>query len=89
MTATTITVTRHYSGVANRADTFSIGDREHEGNAAATKYLIPESYTLDKETNELVDPDGFVCRIVEGGGRKPFVMSTRGTRPDVYLLESA
>lgn len=81
---TTILVTRHFSGFANRADSFSIGDNEHEGNAACTRYTLPAGYSL--ADGAIYDASGFAARIYPGEAGEPVLVSLAGPAADTALV---
>lgn len=81
----TIQITRHHSGFANVSDSYSIGNREHEGNAVMTKYRLPEGYGLDDRG--IYDSAGCYCEVVAGHDGAPVLMSLCGKCPDVRLVE--
>ncbi|MFG1454460.1 hypothetical protein V5F44_19730 [Xanthobacter sp. V2C-8] len=80
---TKITVTRMYSGFSNVADSFSLGNMEHEGNAAASSYDLPDGYTVDGGV--LYDPMGYACEIIAGHGGSLTLVSRAGTHGDTEM----
>lgn len=78
---TTIQITRHYTP-QNVADRFTIGNNEHEGDAAMTEYPLPEGYSV--QDGRIYDPAGIECAIV-AGKRGPVLMSRAGDHPDTVL----
>jgi hypothetical protein len=60
-----ITITRHHTGFYNVADQYSLGNNEHDGNASTTAYTLPSGYSFDPVCNDIRDPDGCVCAIVQ------------------------
>lgn len=83
---TTLLVTRHFSGFVNVDDRFSVGDNEHEGDAATSKYRLPDGYTLHGET--IRDPEGYECGIFLGSHDGPVLMSMAGPVADAPLLHA-
>lgn len=79
---TTILVTRHYSGFANIADRFSLGNHEHEGNASLASYELPAGYVL--QDGVIYDTADIQCEIIDVDGA-PVVMSLAGRCPSVAL----
>lgn len=57
-----ITLTRHYSSFADRR-WYSVGNNEHEGNAAAADYLLPPGYSYDAVAGMIYDDAGNGCVI--------------------------
>ena len=82
---TIITITRHYNGFVNVADTYEVGNHEHEGNAAASNYVLPEGYTVSN--GMIYDPAGYQCEVF-GDERGVFLMSLAGPcRSEPILTE--
>lgn len=79
-----ITITRHYIA-SNVDDRFSIGDNEHDGNAAAAKYLLPAGYSFDAADRVIRDKDGVECGVFLGPHNGPRLMSLAGRVPNVDL----
>lgn len=86
---TKVTITRHYSGFTNVADKFSLGNREHEGDAAATDYNLPEGYEVDETYNVIRDAAGYECAIALHGSGKPQLISRAGPIGTVTVLTEA
>lgn len=59
-----VTITRHYSDFSNVADKLSVGNNEHDGDASAADYSLPEGYAVDAAYNVIRDRDGYECAIV-------------------------
>ena len=83
---TTLLITRHFSRFGNVEDRFTVGDREYEGDAAASEYRVPEGYTLDGDT--IRDPEGYECGIFPGKGDAPVLISMAGPVPDAVLIHA-
>lgn len=84
-----VTLTRHYSGFTNIADTYSIGDHERDGKASTRVYELPPGYTHDDEANVIRDPRGFQCAIVPHSCGRPQVVSLAGpvkTSPVLIII---
>lgn len=84
---TTITITRLFSGFQNVEDRFALGDLEHDGNAAAGRYVMPAGYSVD--TGLIRDPAGIECAIVDDGNGRPMLVSRAGMHADVVLVDAA
>ena len=83
---TTILITRHFSGFANVADHFSVGNNENEGSATLTEYSLPAGYCVAGAT--IYDPAGIECAIVPGDDNRPTLSSRMGNCPDAILPEA-
>lgn len=83
--ATTVIITRHYSGFVNVADSFEIGNTEHEGSAATGVYRLPEGYTL--HLGRIYDTSNYACEIHPGDDDRPRLYSLAGPCPDMPLTE--
>lgn len=81
----TIIITRHYSGVVNAADSFEIGNTEHEGNAATSVYRLPEGYTLHQ--GRVYDTSDYACEIHPGDDGQPWLYSLAGPCKNAQLIE--
>lgn len=79
---TNVIITRHYNGFTNVADTFSLGNHEVEGNAAASLYRLPVGYSV---TNGYIyDSSDIECAITGEAGRVVLV-SRAGYCADAVL----
>ena len=75
---TTITVTRHFSGFADVADSFELGNAEHEGSTELGRYLLPDGYTLDSVYGVVRDAAGYQCGIYADNAGHPTLISLAG-----------
>lgn len=62
----TIIITRHYNGFVNASDTLSIGNHEHEGNATATVYRLPDGYSAENGRIYNASGNGGEVHLVDG-----------------------
>lgn len=79
---TIVTVTRHFSGFQNVADTFSIGNNEQDGSAAASEYSLPVGYSVSE--GRIYDNFGIECMIT-ASARGPVLISRAGIADDTLL----
>lgn len=82
----TVTLTRHYSGFNNRADSYSVGNREAEGNTCAADYVLPAGYVL--EAGVIRDPAGIECAVI-ARQNGPYLVSKAGTHAETQVLPQA
>lgn len=82
---TAILITRHYSGFANVADHYTVGDNEADGNASVSHWRLPAGYVMHAY-GFICDPAGYRCEIVPHTSTgRPVLMSLAGTQPDAHL----
>lgn len=82
---TTVIITRHYSGFINVADSFEIGNTEHENNSATGVYRLPAGYTM--HDGRIYDTSDYACEIHPGDDGKPRLYSLAGPCRDQPLTE--
>ena len=69
-----VTLTRHYSGFRNVADSFSVGNNEDASTSVAS-YELPAGYSIDGDV--VRDSAGYECAIYP---------DRRTGRPQIYSL---
>lgn len=57
-----ITITRHNNPFSGVAEWLRLGGSESSGKATASRYELPEGYSVEHDT--VRDPDGAECSIV-------------------------
>jgi hypothetical protein len=70
-----VTLSRRFSGFANVADSWHIGDDlDHAG--VTHDYVLPDGYTLDEMALlGIADPHGIDCQIVSHSSGRPQLIS--------------
>lgn len=87
----TITLTRHRSGFVNVIDKYTIGNSEHEGDAVASNYILPEGYSVTDSPGYpvILDPECYVCDIVCHSSGRPQLISRAGPITKQPVLTAA